>query len=106
MGFVAVGKVGDIPEGSSRLFGMGTLSVVVFHLGENFFALEDLCPHRAGPLSEGKIEGTTVTCPWHSARFEVTNGKCLAGPAPRDARSFPVKVENGEIQVDPLLSKK
>jgi len=49
----------------------------------NLVTFEELCPHRAGPLSEGSLEGTRLTCPWHGSVFNLEDGSVLKGPACR-----------------------
>lgn len=67
-----------------------TKPVAVWNLEGTYFACEDFCPHLGGPLSEGTIEGTTITCPWHGAVFDLTTGKPLSGPAKRDLKLYTV----------------
>jgi nitrite reductase/ring-hydroxylating ferredoxin subunit len=68
-------------------------SVAVFNVEGNFYALEDYCSHAGGPLSEGKLEGQTVICPWHGSCFDVTTGEVTCGPAKKGVRAYLVKIE-------------
>lgn len=65
-----------------------------------YYAFEDRCPHRGCSLAEGELAGTTVTCPCHGSEFDVVTGQRLAGPAPRDIRTYPVHVENGQLTIE------
>jgi len=73
-----------LEEGAVRCVQGETKPVAVWNLGGKYYAAEDFCPHLGGPLSEGEVEGTCVTCPWHGAKFDLATGKALAGPAKRD----------------------
>jgi len=74
--------------------------IVIFKVGSNCYAIGDTCTHRGGPLSEGEIDGTTVTCPWHGAKFDVTSGKVLEPPAKSDVPSYKVIVEGEDIKIE------
>jgi nitrite reductase (NADH) small subunit len=96
-----VGSLDDIPpRGARRLCqGIGNDPVAVFRTGDGqVFALIDTCPHRGGPLSEGIISDTTVTCPLHEWRIRLEDG-CAVAPDEGFARTLPVKVEDGIILV-------
>lgn len=73
--------------------------IAVANVGGIFHAFGDACPHRQCSLAEGKLDGTVVTCPCHGSKFDVTSGARLAGPAARAVRSYPVRVDNGVLQV-------
>jgi uncharacterized protein YbjT (DUF2867 family)/nitrite reductase/ring-hydroxylating ferredoxin subunit len=85
-------RIGDVPPGSALRVG----SVAVFNIGGSFFATQEKCTHRQGPLSEGKLDGSTVTCPIHGAQFNVSTGAVLRGPAKDPLRIYRVIVD-GEI---------
>jgi nitrite reductase/ring-hydroxylating ferredoxin subunit len=70
--------------------------VAVFNVGGTFCATQGKCTHKQGPLSEGKLEGSTVTCPWHGAQFNVCTGAVLRGPAKDPLKTYSVIVD-GEI---------
>ena len=65
----------ELPPGQARLLEDGGRRVAVFNVGGEFHAIDDLCPHRQGPLSEGWMEGFLVACPWHGWQFDVTTGR-------------------------------
>ena len=83
-GFVTVAKVGEIPEGGVKVVRLEDQSVAVFHVGGEYFAMDDICTHDGGPLAEGALEGDVIECPRHGARFNVRTGAvvCLPATAP------------------------
>jgi len=85
-------RVRDLAPGSVLLVG----DVAVFNVDGNFCATQSKCPHRQGPLNEGPLEGSTVTCPWHGSQFDVCTGAVLRGPAHEPLRTYHVVVD-GEI---------
>src|SRR5262245_6050518 len=80
------------PPGSALLVG----NVAVFNVAGSLCATQARCTHRQGLLSEGKLEGSTVTCPLHGAQFNVCTGAVLRGPAAQPLKTYRVVVE-GEI---------
>ena len=98
--YTKVARVDDVPPGKAIGVEAGGERIALFNIGGVFYAIGDTCPHRGGPLSEGMIDGTTVTCPWHGAEFDVCSGKNLCPPAARPVSSFPVRVEGGEIEIE------
>ena len=97
---VTVAKASELGTGQAKVVEVKGQAIAVFNVGGKFYAIEDTCPHVGGPLSEGEFQGTTVTCPWHGAQFDVTTGKVLAPPADEAVKSYPVRVEGDEIQVE------
>ena len=81
-----------VPTGTGLLVG----NVAVFRVAASFCATQAKCPHKQGPLSEGKLDGSTVTCPWHGTQFNVCTGAVLRGPATEPIKTYRVIVE-GEI---------
>lgn len=97
--WVSVAKVGDLAPGSHRVVDVDGAAVVVFNLGGEYFAIEDVCTHDGGQLTGGTIEGGEIVCPRHGARFSIRTGEALTAPAYEPIAKFPVRVENGVIQV-------
>lgn len=64
----------DVPDGEGVVSEMGGKSIAVFNVGGEFFAIGNICPHRGGPLGEGELNGSIVTCPWHGWEFDVRTG--------------------------------
>jgi len=96
--FVTVARVGDIPEGQGRSFVVGDREVAVFHVGGQYFALDDYCPHMGASLGVSEIYGETVVCNRHLWAFRLTDGTCVDVPSLK-AATFQVRVQGDEIQV-------
>ena len=90
--------VDELGEGEGRVVDASGRAVAVFRVDGRYYAIDNTCPHRGGPLGEGDVEGTVVTCPWHAWRWDVTTGANVNNPAVRVA-CYPVTVENGQIVV-------
>lgn len=75
------------------------VSIVLVRRGQAIHALRDTCTHLGGPLSEGRLEGDSIRCPWHGSRFCLTDGRVLEGPAVFPERLFEVRVREGQIEV-------
>ncbi len=73
--------------------------ITIAKIDENFYAFQEFCTHRFGPLSEGAFEGFNVQCPWHNSCFDVRTGKVTQGPATVDLKSFKVETRDGKIRV-------
>jgi uncharacterized protein YbjT (DUF2867 family)/nitrite reductase/ring-hydroxylating ferredoxin subunit len=91
-------RVSDVPPGSVLLLG----DVAVFSVAGGVCATQALCTHRAGPLSEGTVDDTTVTCPLHGSQFNIWSGAVLRGPATEPLRTYRVIVDGdiGHVETD------
>jgi len=93
------GPAGEVPPGSSKVVAVNEQVVAIFNLNGEFYAIDNVCPHQGGPLGEGYLEGNgVVSCPWHSWNFDIRTGQSPIDPDMK-VRTFPVRVENGEIIV-------
>ncbi len=70
---------------------------IVSRIEGNYVAIRDLCTHAEQKLSEGRMRGSTIYCPLHGARFDLRDGKCLAGPATRDVDAYGVLEEGDDL---------
>ena len=98
-GFVTVARVGEIPVGGVKIVRLEDQSVAVFNVDGAYYAIDDVCTHDGGPLAEGAIDGATIECPRHGARFDVRTGAVLAPPATVPVPTYAVRVAGDEIQV-------
>lgn len=78
----------------------GALELAVYNLGGAFHATDNLCTHAYARLSQGWVDGEAIECPLHGGRFEIKSGKGLGPPVTCDIRTWPVRVVDGEIQVN------
>jgi nitrite reductase/ring-hydroxylating ferredoxin subunit len=92
-------RLEELGPGASRLCEVDGKPVVVFNVGGNFFATSELCPHRAGPLSEGSLSGFVIECPWHRARFDVRTGEVIFGPAKSGLKTYKVVADDDGLHV-------
>lgn len=95
---VKVAAVGDVPVGEGRVVEAEGRTLALFNVAGAYYAIDNTCPHRGGPLGEGDLENTIVSCPWHAWRWDVTSGANANNPAVKVA-CFPVSVEDGSIFV-------
>lgn len=97
--WVNVAKTEDFPPGTRRVVDVDGAAVAVFNLGGEYYAIEDICTHDGGELASGEMEDGVIICPRHGARFSIKTGAVLAPPAYEPVATFPVRVENGIVQV-------
>ena len=97
--WVDVAAVEDMGVGAHRVVDVDGAAVAVFHLGDGYHAIEDLCTHDGGTLTGGTIDGEAIVCPRHGARFSIKTGEVLAPPAYESVHIFPVRVQAGRVQV-------
>ena len=100
MAFTKAAKVGDIEPGKIGEIQVDGKPVALANVGGKFCAINGECIHEGGPLGEGDLSGTVVTCPWHAWQFDVTTGKVVGNPS-IGVKTYPVEVRGGEIFVDP-----
>jgi nitrite reductase/ring-hydroxylating ferredoxin subunit len=93
-------KVADLkalPPGKSACVEFDGETVALFNVGGTVYAIANTCTHRGGPLSEGEVEGTTVTCPWHGAHFDLKTGAAVGPPATQSVKRYQVTVKGYDI---------
>jgi nitrite reductase/ring-hydroxylating ferredoxin subunit len=94
-----VGETADLKPGEARVVEAGGKTLALFNANGTYYALDNSCLHRGGPLGEGELEGTIVTCPWHGWRWDVSTGANTNNPAVKIS-CFPVKVEGTSLFVE------
>lgn len=98
--FVKVATTDELEDQQAKLVEVEGQKIALLRVGGTFYALSDTCTHRGGPLSEGEVEGTEVTCPWHGAKFDLRTGGVLGPPARTGVKSYPVKVTGSDIEIE------
>jgi nitrite reductase (NADH) small subunit len=96
---VKVADAHEIEDGKSKIVRAEGLTLAIFRIKDEFFALENTCLHRGGPLGEGELEGYNVTCPWHGWTYDVRTGSFEVIP-PLRVRTFPVRREGESVMVE------
>lgn len=96
--FVCIGKEEDVPPGRSKAVKVKGKTIALFNVSGTFFAINNICPHKGGPLAKGKLKGYVVGCPWHDLQFDVRTGFGTDGGGYCVA-SYEVRVQDGEIFV-------
>lgn len=96
--FVKVASVSDVPPGQGKAVNVGDREVALFNCSGQICAIDNVCPHAGGPMADGQLDGTVVTCPWHGWRFDVCTGVSPANPNAKLPK-YEVKVEGNDIHV-------
>ena len=96
--FQKAASAGEIPPGKNKVVELGGRKIALFNVGGTFYATDNTCLHRGGPLGEGHLNEKVVSCPWHHWGFDVTTGTCTVNPEFK-LETFPVKVEGNDILV-------
>lgn len=98
-GFVAVAQVGEVAMGRLRRVVLGDRLICLANVDGQLYALDDDCPHIGAALSQGALDGATLTCPLHLAQFDVRSGQVTRGPARANARVYAIRIEGERILV-------
>src|ERR1043165_6107895 len=73
---IEIARTADVPRGRAKAFTVGEKKIALYHTAKGFFATDNVCPHRGGPLAEGDVIGDEIVCPWHLWSFDVATGVC------------------------------
>ncbi|HEY0738331.1 MAG TPA: chlorite dismutase family protein [Herpetosiphonaceae bacterium] len=99
--FVPVCKVSEVPAGESKLVVVNGEQIALYNVDGTFYALSNRCSHARGPLVDGEVGNGTVTCPWHSAQFDLKTGAALCAPARGPVPAYQVKIESDTVLIGP-----
>lgn len=94
-----IASLADIPEGTGKTVDVAGKKIALFNVGGKFYAIDNECKHRGGPLGEGTLDGTSVTCPWHGWEYDVTTGTNL-DDAKVKLGCYAVKLEGDDILIE------
>ena len=107
MTFIKVAETSEVPLGQMKVVKVAGKDVVIANVNNVFYAMENSCTHMHGELSNGMLEGNTLTCPKHKAKFDITTGKVVSGPKVplmhpkiKDEPVYAVKVEGKDILLE------
>ena len=95
--FIKVARTAQITSGQRRLVRVKGQEVALLNYEGTIYAISNTCPHSTGPLIEGQLHGTVITCPWHGAQFDITSGVCLGGPVASDVTTYAVQIKDEAI---------
>jgi nitrite reductase/ring-hydroxylating ferredoxin subunit len=97
---IKVTETNEVPPGTAKAVDVEGRPVALFNIDGIYYAIDDTCTHRGGPLSEGEVDGTVVTCPLHGATFDITTGNVLGPPASEGVAHYNVQVDGNDIKVE------
>jgi nitrite reductase/ring-hydroxylating ferredoxin subunit len=100
MSDVRVARLDELPAARPTLVEAGGTRIVLVRVGDTVYACDDTCGHHGGPLSEGRLSGTRLSCPWHGWMYDVRTGECLMPSRGGRIPSYPARIEGGEVWVD------
>jgi len=94
-----VAETTDLAPGQGKVVEVEGKIIALFNVDGTFYAIDNTCLHRGGPLGEGELDGAVVTCPWHGWRYDVTTGANAMNPSVT-VQPYPVKVEGSAVFVE------
>jgi nitrite reductase/ring-hydroxylating ferredoxin subunit len=97
---IRAGSLDAVPAGQPTLVELDGLRIVLVRVGDAVYACGDVCAHRGGPLSQGKLSAFRLACPWHGWIYDVRTGQCAFPGRGASVPSYPVRVDSGEIWVE------
>lgn len=96
--FIKVASTDEVGPGGCKTVEVSGSRIALFNVAGKFFAMDDACAHRGGPLGEGTLDGAIVTCPWHSWQYDVSSGACQTNPHVQTV-CYEVRVEDKLVKV-------
>ena len=96
--YIKVLKCDELEIGKSAIIEVGDKEIALFNYKGDYYAIDNICPHRGAPLGEGRIEEGILICPNHEWRFELKSGWCPQNPE-LSTEVYPIKVHEGKIYV-------
>ena len=97
--FLEIAPASELPPGERLFVEIGGKPLVIFNIAGELYSIADVCSHDDGPVGEGEFEGFNITCPRHGAQFDVRTGQVTQMPAVVDIPAYPVRVQDGMIQL-------
>jgi NAD(P)H-dependent nitrite reductase small subunit len=98
-GWCRVAALSRLRDDEPCVVKLGGRPVALYRVDGQVYAIDDVCTHEFALLSQGFIEGRTIECPLHQAKFDITTGRCLAAPATVDLNRYAVRIEGDDVYV-------
>ncbi len=99
MKWIRITETENIPVREGRSVRIGEDEIAIFNLGDRYVAVDNVCPHRGGPICDGIVSGETVVCPLHGWKFSLDTGNVLKPDVCVRLETYPVQVSDGVISV-------
>ena len=100
MSEIRAASLDAVPPGQPMLVEIEGTHVVLARVGDRVYACGGVCAHQGGPLSEGKLSGFRLACPWHGWMYDVRTGQCAFPGRGASVPSYPVRADAGEVWVE------
>ncbi len=111
--FIEVGRINDFTSGQMKQVSINDKPVLIARIGDKFYAADSKCPHMGADLSQGKLDGTIITCPWHHSQFDLQDGRVVrwtdwtgirltlakVARPPRPLKIYEVKIDGDKVTV-------
>jgi nitrite reductase/ring-hydroxylating ferredoxin subunit len=97
--FTAVLPASDLADDQPTRATHNGVPILLVRRGQRLFAMAETCSHFSGPLSEGKLVGESIECPYHASRFALEDGRVINGPAVHPQPCLEVRIREGQIEV-------
>jgi 3-phenylpropionate/trans-cinnamate dioxygenase ferredoxin subunit len=97
--YVPIGAISELKDGGRLFIELDGKPIVIINVGNQYYAIADVCSHDDGPVGEGTLEGYEIICPRHGARFDLRTGKVLALPAFVDIPAYAVRLVGDQIEI-------
>jgi len=99
--FEKVASLDEIPPGDRKSILVDETPALLLRIGNDFYAIEDVCTHDGQPLTDGPLNGCEITCPRHGARFDIRTGKPTCMPATEPVRTFEIEIRDNGVFARP-----
>ncbi len=96
--FITVATTEELAPGTCKSVEVSGSRIALFNAAGKFYAMDDTCGHRGGPLGDGSLNGTIVTCPWHGWQYDVSTGACQANPRVQ-LTCYEVRIDGDDVTI-------
>ena len=98
--FVTFCRVDELANGQREVFDLDTMSILLFNIDDQYYAVENLCSHEEYELADGELADGCIECPKHGATFDIHTGEARSAPAYTPVKVFPTRVDGTDVQVE------